>query len=395
MNDTELEALLFDIESDRVERKASLSEPDRIREAICAFANDLPDHRESGIVFVGANDDGSCAGIAITDELLLRLAQMRDDGNIQPFPSMTVQKRELCGCEMAVVVVQPALAPPARVRGRTWIRVGPRRAIATAEEERRLTERRRAGELPFDLHPLGYATLDDLDLDLFIREYLPSAVESSILAQNDRLIQDQLSALRFLAPDGQPTVLGALVIGKDPRRHIPGAYVQFLRLDGTELTDPIRDQKEIAGPLAELLRRLDDVLEAHNAVSTLITAGPLEVKRPEYPLPALQQLSRNAVLHRTYQGTNAPVRIYWFSDRIEMHSPGGPFGQVTQENFGQPGVTDYRNPHLAEAMNVLGYVQRFGVGIQIARRELDRNDNPPPEFVVQPSYVLVTVRRQP
>jgi len=393
MNDTELGALLFDIESDRVERKASLSEPDRIREAICAFANDLPDHREPGVIFVGANDDGSCAELAITDDLLLRLAHMRDSGNIQPFPSMTVQKRELCGCEMAVVVVQPALAPPVRVRGRTWIRVGPRRAIATAEEERRLAERRRAGELPFDLRSLGYATLDDLDLDLFIREYLPGAVDSSILAQNDRLVRDQLRALRFLTPDGQPTVLGALVLGKDPRRYVPGAYVQFLRIDGTELTDPIRDQKEIAGPLAELLRRLDDVLEAHNAVSTSITTGPIEIKRPEYPLPALQQLSRNAVLHRTYEGTNAPVRIYWFSDRIEMHSPGGPFGQVTQENFGQPGVTDYRNPHLAEAMNVLGYVQRFGVGIQIARRELARNGNPPPEFVVQPSYVLVTVRR--
>ena len=147
--------------------------------------------------------------------------------------------------------------------------------------------------------------------------------------------------------------------------------------------------------MAELLRRLDDVLEAHNAVSTSITTGPIEIKRPEYPLPALQQLSRNAVLHRTYEGTNAPVRIYWFSDRIEMHSPGGPYGQVTQENFGQPGVTDYRNPHLAEAMNVLGYVQRFGVGIQIARQELARNGNPPPEFDVQASYVLVTVRRHP
>ena len=243
MNDTELGALLLDIESDRVERKASLSDPDRIREAICAFANDLPNHREPGVIFVGSNDDGSCAGLPITDDLLLRLAQMRDDGRIQPFPSLTVAKREVSGCEMAVVVVQPALAPPVRVRGRTWIRVGPRRAIATAEDERRLAERRRAGELPFDLRSLGYATLDDLDLDLFTREYLPNAVDSSVLAQNNRLPEDQLSALRFLSPDGHPTVLGALVLGKDPRRYVPGAYVQFLRIDGTELTDPIRDQK--------------------------------------------------------------------------------------------------------------------------------------------------------
>lgn len=96
----------------------------------------------------------------------------------------------------------------------------------------------------------------------------------------------------------------------------------------------------------------------------------------------------------TYEGTNSPVRIYWFSDRIEIHSPGGPFGQVTSENFGQAGITDYRNPHLAEALRVLGYVQRFGLGIQIARQQLAANGNPPPVFRVEQNYILATVWRQ-
>jgi len=76
-----------------------------------------------------------------------------------------------------------------------------------------------------------------------------------------------------------------------------------------------------------------------------------------------------APMHR-YEATNAPVRVYWFDDRIEIHNPGGPFGSVTQENFGRPGVTDYRNPNLAEALRALGFVQRFGAGIAIARRAL-------------------------
>ncbi len=99
-------------------------------------------------------------------------------------------------------------------------------------------------------------------------------------------------------------------------------------------------------------------------------------------------------MHRTYEGTNAPVRITWFSDRIEMQNPGGPFGQVTRQSFGQPGITDYRNPHLAEAMKNLGYVQRFGVGIQLARQELAKNGNPPLEFVVEDAHVLAIVRRR-
>jgi len=67
---------------------------------------------------------------------------------------------------------------------------------------------------------------------------------------------------------------------------------------------------------------------------------------------------------------------------------------VTRQNFGQPGVTDYRNPHLAEAMKELGYVQRFGLGIPLARKELENNGNPPPEFQVEDAHVLVIVRRR-
>lgn len=394
MDEQELHLMLIDLESDLIERKASLSDPDRVRQAICAYANDLPDHRKPGVIFIGANDDGSCAGLTVTDELLLRLSHMRDDGKIQPIPSITVGKNVINKCEMAVIVVKPSLAPPIRFNGITWIRVGPRRAIATPEEEKILSERRRSRDLPFDLQPVPSARVEELDLDLFVREYLKLAIAPQVLEQNTRSTKDKLKALRFLTPDEQPTVLGILVIGKEIQDYIPGAYVQFLRLEGIKLTDPIRDQKVIAGPLRQLLMRIDDVLEANNSIYTYLTSERVEIRRPEYPLVALQQLVRNAILHRTYEGTNSPVRIYWFSDRIEIHSPGGPFGQVTKENFGQPGVTDYRNPHLAEAMRVLGYVQRFGIGIEIARKLLEENGNPPPTFDVERNFILVTVRRQ-
>ncbi len=64
----------------------------------------------------------------------------------------------------------------------------------------------------------------------------------------------------------------------------------------------------------------------------------------------------NAVLHRDYQSTS-PIRYYQFSDRIEIQSPGGLYGDASPENF--PRVNAYRNPIIAEAMHVLGYVNRF------------------------------------
>ena len=397
MEDRELETLLTDLESDRVERKASAGERDRIRQAICAFANDLPNYQKPGVVFIGANDNGTCANLPITDELLRILADMRSDGNITPFPTMTVQKRVLLGCELAVIIVEPCDAPPVRFQGRAWIRVGPRRAIATEEEERRLIEKRRSRNLPFDIWPAPTATLDDLDFEIFRRIYLPSSLPAGLIEQNQRSIEFQLSSLRLttVEPQTKPTHLGILVIGKDPRQFLHGAYIQFLRFDGTEVTDPIKDQKEIGGPLPDLLRMLDEIFHAHISVASNITGQSVEIREPDYPIVALQQLARNGVLHRTYEGTNAPVRINWFSDRIEILSPGGPYGQVTRTNFGNPGITDYRNPHLAEAMKNLGYVQRFGVGIPLARKELAKNGNPPPEFIVEDTYVLVIVRRRP
>ncbi|HEY6350201.1 MAG TPA: RNA-binding domain-containing protein [Candidatus Angelobacter sp.] len=92
MNDADLLSLSLDLESDRTERKASITESDRIREAICAFANDMPNHRQAGVLFIGLNNDGSCSNLTITDQLLLTLSDMRSDGNTLPFPHITRAK---------------------------------------------------------------------------------------------------------------------------------------------------------------------------------------------------------------------------------------------------------------------------------------------------------------
>lgn len=396
MDNKELEILLNDLESDRVERKASISDSDKIREAICSFANDMPDHRLPGIIFVGVRDDGGCANLTITDELLRTIADMRSDGNILPIPTMTVEKRTLHGCDIAVVIVQPSYYPPVRYKGRICIRVGPRRALASMEEEQRLNEKRRVRDLPYDLHPVSNESYRDFDEDLFRRIYLPAAIDLEVLQANERTLVQQMYSLRFLSSQDPPlpTVVGLLTIGKNPAAYIYGAYVQFIRIEGIYLEDPIADQKEIHGPFPDLLHQLDEILKANIRIATDIRSSSIEQRHPDYPLDALQQLVRNAVMHRNYATSNAPVRINWFSDRIEIQNPGGPYGQVTQDNFGTPGITDYRNPNIAEVMRNLGFVQRFGIGIQIAKRSLASNGNPEPVFDVQDNFILVTVRRK-
>jgi ATP-dependent DNA helicase RecG len=397
MTDKELEALLSELESDRTERKESVSDDDRIRQTICAFANDLPDHRKPGVLFVGVDDKGTPVGLPITEHLIQTLSAMRADGNILPLPSMTVQKRKLQGQDVAVVLVHPSDSPPVRFKGTVWIRVGSRRGIAHIDEERRLNEKRRFRDVPPDIRPLASASLDVLDDLLFQRVYLPSAVSGEVLEQNQRSVEHQLLAAKFAHPGPPvcPTVLGLLTVGKSPTDWIPGDYIQFVRIDGTQLVDPVQSGRELRGPISDLLKELDELLKVNIQATVDFTSGPVEVQKPDFPLVALQQIVRNAILHRSYENTNAPVRLYWFKDRVEVQNPGGPYGQVTKQNFGQAGAYDYRNPNLAAVMKELGYVQRFGMGIAMAREAMARNGNPLPEFQVEDSYVAVILRRRP
>ena len=268
-----------------------------------------------------------------------------------------------------------------------------------ADLESDLVERKASlrGDAPArirDARPLPTASLADLSLVRFEEEYLPSALEPEALAANQRTTEERLAAAKMVvsADDPTPTVCGILVLGRQPHGFLPGAYAQFLRVEGTGYGDPVTDAETCRGPISDIVRRLDEKFAAHNRVAVDFLSGPVEIRKSTYPLDALGQLVRNAMMHRTYEETNAPVHAYWFDDRIEIASPGGPYGTVTAGNFGDTGLVDYRNPNIAEAMRVLGLVQRFGFGIPTARRSLREGGHPDLEFEVSASQVRCIVR---
>jgi ATP-dependent DNA helicase RecG len=387
----ELEQLLRDDETDRSERTVSTEKTDKFCEAICAFANDLPNHRRPGYLFIGARPDGTASGAQITDRLLQSLAGIRADGNIQPLPTMAVQKWALGGGEMAVIEVMPSDLPPVRYKGQVWVRVGPRRAIAQEAEERILNERRAALARTWDARPCREATLSDLALDLFATSYRPFAVARTIIDENHRSMEDQLAALRlFDLRAACPTNAAVLLLGKDPRHFFPGAYAQHVRYDGpTQAARVLRD-RPFSGDLLSVMRGLDELAKdtaGSRPVPAATGLGDREVF--DYPPRALHELLMNAVIHRTYESTT-PIMINQFTDRLEILSPGGLYGDLTAEQF--PRVTAYRNPVIAEAAKVLGFVNRFGRGIDVAQADLAHNGSPAAEFNVQINHFLVTVR---
>lgn len=262
---------------------------------------------------------------------------------------------------------------------------------ATADDERVLIERRRSWSLPFDSHPVPGSGVADLDLRLFRGTYLPSPVDAEVIEENHRPEEQQSASLKLLDPSGSATVLGLLLLGMDPTEYLPGAYTQFVRYAGTTVDAPVTDEQELRTNVVDTADRLESILRGH-LHTRLADATPFrEEARPDYPVPALREACMNAIMHRNYQSSNAPIRIQWFSDPVETANPGGPYGQVWADNYDR--VNDYRNPSLAGAMKNLGYANRFGRGIGRIRAALERNGNPEPEFLIDESAWGVVMRK--
>lgn len=392
LTEDQLKGLLGDLESDLIERTVSVDKLDKFGQAICAFANDLPNHRRPGYLLIGVKDDGMLSGLTVTDELLKNLGGIRSDGNVLPQPFLTIAKFSLPGGEIAVVEVVPADLPPVRYKGRVHIRVGPRKAIAGEQEERVLSERRIAQARSFDAHPCPEAKLGDLALGQF-DAYRREAVAPDTIAANHRPIEQQLASLRLYDPERAcPTHAGMLLFGKNSRFFLPGAYVQYLKLPGTDLTDLPEDQAEISGDLHSVLREVAGRLKLLIQTTMRPISALAEKVSPDYPEWALRELLMNAVMHRNYD-SNTGIRFYAFSDHIEIQSPGGLYGEATPENF--PTRNSYRNPVIAEAMKSLGFVNRFGYGVQRAQALLADNGNPPAQFEFDEHAVLVKVYGRP
>ena len=392
LTNDQLQALMADLESDRVERTTSTNKTDKFGEAICAFSNDFPNHRQPGYLLVGVDDNGDASGLTVTDRLLLNLAGLRSNVSLEPLPAVTVQKYSMPGGDVAVVEVLPSDLPPVRYKGRIWIRVGPSRRCANQQEERILIEKRTVHQKTFDARPSRGCTMDDLVPDLFQVGYLPAAVDRDVLEENRRSRDEQMASLRFFDLASEcPTNAGVLLFAKDPLRWIPGSYVQFVRWAGTTMASDVVAERRFSGDLLTVLREIEAFVSLPAQSHPVAESAFRERTEADYPPVAVRELLLNAIMHRSYE-SNAPVRLNWFDDRIEIQNPGGLYGMASPENF--PRQTDYRNPVVAAAMATLGYVNAFGRGVIRAQEALRRNGNPEAGFTFEPSHVLASIWRK-
>lgn len=390
----ELNKIIASDEDCRIERTVSMGDMDKFQEAICAFANDMPGTREKGYLLIGVKDNGAIAGLQVTDTLMKRISGIRSDGNILPLPMMTTEKVVTEQGDVLVVEVTPSFDTPVRYRGRTFIRVGPRRDIATIDEERILSERCASSLPTFDTRPCREATIDDIHTDVIVSEYLSKAIDPEVLANDRRSLKEQLASLRLynLTYDC-PTYAAMVMFGRNPKYFMPGAYIQFVRFYGNNNGGSILNERRFEGCLYKILPELENFIRDGVVTQRPVSISILREKNVlNYPYKALRELLMNAVMHRDYQ-SNMPTRLYQYDNHIEIMNPGGLYGQARPENF--PNVNDYRNSVIAEMMRTLNYVNMFNHGVGEVFDLLKENGNPEAHFNVNLLTAFSVVIKEP
>ncbi len=313
---------------------------------------------------------------------VLQAALLIDPALIIPLP------RVIRAQERAFVVVQiPAGMPHVYAYdGRYLTRVGADNTALKPRDLRRLMMER--GEASFEMEVVRGASGDDIDWDK-ARAYvasLPSIVETN---PEKALLRRGCLVLN----DGRvrPTHAGILLFGKDPQRFVRGAEVLAARFSGDMMSDSF-ERQDIAGSLPDQLRRVETFLHERLRRVAHLGRSMARDEQYEYPFEAARELVVNAVAHRDYSVGGDSVRLLMFSDRMEVHSPGGLAGPVTIDNIKDERFS--RNPVIVQVLSDMGFIERLGYGVDRVIDLMTQRDLRSPEFVETAGGFRVTLYNQ-
>lgn len=253
---------------------------------------------------------------------------------------------------------------------------------------------REAQRTTFELTPVQYSSIDDLDPDAVehYRQLLVRAVPDTRLreAPQNELLQCIAAAVPH---EGTlvPTVAGVVLFGKWEalRRLLPTVRIDYVRVAGTEWV-PSAERRyeaavEIRAPLLVAFQRaFRDVVESLPRRFELRPGDPRRVDASPIPEAAIREVLVNALMHRDYR-QNEAILIIRYSERVEVRNPG--HSLVGEDDLGEPASVT-RNPRLANVLRDVQYAEAKGTGIRAVRQAMAEAKLEPPVFQLQS-------RRQP
>lgn len=276
-------------------------------------------------------------------------------------------------------------------KGVIWVKNGAdkRKVFDNSELAEMMSE---CGNFNPDEAAVPNATIDDLDADT-IKLYLMSRFAPVFKGKNiDELnmrdysldemaefvikgttIEKLLRNLRFIRPDGKMTVAAMLLFGKYTQRWLPVMTAKCISyignsIGGTQFRDKMHDM-EIEGNILHQFRTIMNFftrnLRKVQVKKEFNSLGELEI-----PYESLIEYVVNALVHRSLN-IKAPIRIFIFDNRVEIHSPGSLPNGLTIEDV-KNGTSMPRNMFLFTNANYLLPYTGAGSGV---RRALEYNSD--------------------
>ncbi len=380
----ELKNLIANGESSNLEFKAEQVKPEDLAKEIVSFLN-----FQGGKILLGVEDDGAISGVSRPDveEWVINICR----NNVVPQIIPGYQKLLVEDKTVVVLDIPAGIAKPYHTqKGDYYIRAGSTARKASREELSRLFQD--SGLVHYETTPIPGTTSLDLNWQLVFDYFLN--IHSAQIDFNDedeatrnRLMQN----LDILAPNGMATVVGMLVFGLHPERHLPQSEVLFAHFKGAEISDELLDRKNLTGPLPQIIG------DAHRTLSlNLPSASTIEgMKRVEqiiFPDKVLRELIINALLHRRW-GLMGNVRIFLFEDRLQISSPGRLPNGVTVEKM-IDSTHAPRNPLLMKFLQDYHFVEKLGRGIPMVVREMKKLGGREPDFRESGEEFVVTLYRE-
>ena len=182
-----------------------------------------------------------------------------------------------------------------------------------------------------------------------------------------------LRNLRFIRPDGSLTVAAMLLFGKYTQRWLPMMTAKCICFAGNSIGSKVfRDKVNDADMEGNLLHQYDTIMDffTRNLHNVQVGEEFNSMGKLEIPYTSLVEFTVNSLVHRSLN-MKAPVRIFIFDNRVEIHSPGALPNGLTIDDI-KAGTSMPRNMFLFN--NAIYLLPYTGVGSGITRA-LDEDIN--------------------
>lgn len=345
---------------------------------ICGFAN-----AQGGEIYIGKDDNGNVVGIANYKELMDEIPN-----KIKNNLGITTEVNLLSEGDMHYIeiIVQP-YSVPISLRGRYYYRSGSvKQELSGASLNEFLLKR--AGQTWDDVIE-ARATFDDID-ERTIKIFLRKAEEAGRLPDIDGLSTPELLDKLRLAKNGQLKRAAIVLFGKDPGAFYPNMFVKIGKFDDDDFT--IRFQEMEEGNIIQVLDKVLRTLDHKFLIRNISFEGMNRIETLEYPIPALREMLLNALLHRNYMGAPTQIRVY--DTKMFVWNDGGLPASITLLQLRQSHSSHPRNPILAGACFLGGFIDSWGSGIMKIIGSCNAAGLPIPELNEKEGGFIVTLFKE-